>query len=461
MATQIAIGNGRYADACELNEKAIELYEGDERGYAALCLRQGYLNTLEGNYREALKWLDNGLAIEPSPEARLTRAQIRVNLGDPQGALKDLEVYLASGTMPWQTLPNIVNIYEAAGEYETAADCYAELEQRTGEAEYLLDRAYCLTNLGNMEDAAAECARYAEAGGQETASADVMLGLGWMRCGGYEEAKACFLSAVENGYSDPQALCYYVTLCGYVTEDYPLACSYGDMAIEEIRNGGTADMAEIRMDGGTGRLMVELAETDVPMLCLMTGAAHLRSEEYGPAVDCLNLCLEREPEDAFAYYLRGSALLAGNRYEEAEADFSAAIDAGEDPEHCRYGRAVCRMQTGDSAGAAEDFAWVMRNGKDASLAAEAAFLRGKLFLDGGVRYFEAMRCFTAAIEAGVESEQSHYGRGVCRMRTGDRAGAMDDLDWVLLHGEDGELFEQASQLMAELMQKPAAAGKPD
>ena len=388
-AAQIAIARADFESAATYTERAIGLYEGgDAERLGALNARMGYLYTLMGDYKSALKWLDRGLASVESPEARLTRAQVRLNLGDPWGALTDVETYLAAAENPWPMLPNLVNIYEAAGEYETAAECYSVLIEATGEPEYMLNRAYCYTSLGRMAEAAADCERYAAAGGGETASAEVMLGIGWVREGSYDEAGDCFARALKQGYSDPEALYYYVVLCAYVTGDEARACEYGDGMIERIRSGGQARSADVQMEDATGRLNVSLVPLDEASLFMMTGASHMRLEQYEPAVDCLTMCLERTPEDGFARYLRASCLLAARRFEEAIVDFNAAIEAGEDEERCRYGRAVCRSQLGDVEGALDDFDWVMLNGTDDSLFAEASKLMQAL-MGGAAEYAEA------------------------------------------------------------------------
>ena len=373
-AAQIAIAQADFEGALAYTERAIELYEGGDEGLAALNARMGYLHTLLGNYKDALNWLDKGLAIVEIPEARLTRAQVRLNLGDPKGALTDAEACIARAEVPWQMLPNLVNIYEAAGDYETATAFYTTLIEATGEPEYMLNRAYCYTSLGSMAEAEADCARYAEADGAETAQAEVMLGIGWMREGSYDKAGECFGRALEQGYLDPEALYYYVVLCAYVTGDETRACEYGDRMIERIRAGGEARSADVQLEDTTGRLNVSLLPLDESSLCMMTGACHMRLKQYDVAVDCLTICLECNPQDGFARYLRASCLLASKHFEEAIVDFDAAIAAGEDEEKCRYGRAVCRSQLGDEAGALEDFDWVMLHGTDDSLFAEATKL---------------------------------------------------------------------------------------
>ena len=100
----------------------------------------------------------------------------------------------------------------------------------------------------------------------------------------------------------------------------------------------------------------------------------MRMEQYNEAVECLSMCMERTPQNSFAVYLRGSCLLAMGRFDEAIVDFDAALAAGEEEEKCRFGRAVCRSQLGDVAGAMDDFDWVMLNGTDDGLFLESSKL---------------------------------------------------------------------------------------
>lgn len=380
-AAQIAIAQADFESAITFTEKAIELYHGEEVDLAALNTRMGYLYTLLGDYQNALTWLDKGLALKESLEARLTRAQVRLNLGDLKKALTDAEICLASVEDTLPLLPNVANIYEASGDYETAAVFYARLAEAAGEPEYLLNHAYCCTRLGRMAEAAEDYARYEAAGGTETAAAQVMLGSGWMREGSYEEAGTCFSKALDGGYPSPESLYYYIVLCAYVTGDDARACAYGDRMIERIRAGAEAGTADVQMENATGRLNVTLVPLDEASLCMMTGASHMRMNQYDEAAECLTQCLKLDPENGFASYLRGSCLLVLGRYREAMEDFNTAIEAGEDEEKCRYGRAVCRSQLGDITGAMEDFDWVMLHGTDDSL-----FLESSNFMKELIKY---------------------------------------------------------------------------
>ena len=122
-----------------------------------------------------------------------------------------------------------------------------------------------------------------------------------------------------------------------------------------------------------------MAKTDISSLCLMTGAAHVQMGDYDSAIDSLTACLKTDGGTVFANYLRGSCLLKAERYEEALADFDAAIAAGEEVENSIYSRGICRMQLGDREGALEDFDWVMLNGENQELFEAAYQLMQQLF----------------------------------------------------------------------------------
>ena len=368
---QISIAQAKYDDAITLTERMLEMYEGDEDGLGRLYLRLGYLCVMKNDAENALKWLNEGIDRAPSPEAYLTRAQVLLNLNDTEAALKDASVYLDTAENPDELMPDLINVYEAAGQYETAIDLYTRLIGRENGTEYLVNRAYCYTCLDRLEEAAADRDRYAEAGGKELASADVMMGISWMRRSEYGKANESFIRAIDEKYPDPESLYYYVVLCSYISQDYAQACEYGDRLISRINSGETTGTAAVEMQKNTGKLNVTLAKMDRSSLCLMTGASHVRLGSYDQAADSLTACLAADSEMAYANDLRGICFLAAERYQEAITDFDAAIAADEETERSYFSRAVCKAQIGDTAGAVEDYEWVVLNGKDESLFEEA------------------------------------------------------------------------------------------
>ena len=371
-SVQISIAQADYPEAIAQTEKMLEGFGGSDEERGRLLLRLGYLFVMTGDSEKALQRLNEGIALSPTPEAYLVRAQVQLVLGHTDEALSDVGICLQTAENAEELLADAVNIYEDAGRYEEAADMYSRLIDRPGGTEYLINRAYCLLRLNRTDEAAADRDRYAAAGGKETGSFDVMIGLGWMRAEEWTKAGDCFIRALDGNYTDPQSLYYYVVKCAYKAGDFDRVRSYGDQLIARIREGNDGGMAEFTVEKTTGRLQVTLVKTENADLYRMTGAAHLYAGNYSRAEECLTACLAEEQTEVYAYYLRGVCRMAAERYTEAIADFDAAIEAEAETEKSYYSRAVCRMQAGDREGALADYQWVVSNGTDASLTDEAA-----------------------------------------------------------------------------------------
>ncbi len=371
LAIDIAIAQGKYDEALAFQEKALDVFDGSEEEFAAKYLRMGYLYAVLGEYAKAENWLNLGIAVTPYVEAVLTRAQVRLNLGNTEGATQDVDACLETVGESTALLPDMVNIYEAAGAYETAVRLWTRVLDDGGKSDYLLDRAYCHVELGQMEEAEADARRYLETHGENAATVDSMLGMGFLRTGEYKRADEYFAKALSGGEADPWSLYYYVVLCAYLTEDYDRACEYGTQLIDRMQRGEATGAAQLSLEDVTGKVKVELKSVDYAQLCRMVGAAQMMRGHYGEAAATLTLSLE-EKNDPYVRYLRGSTLLAAERYDEALKDFTAAERGGADEESCRYSAGVCRAELGDTRQAIRDFTWVTKNAKDEALREDAA-----------------------------------------------------------------------------------------
>lgn len=371
LAVQIAIAQARFDEALVFQEKALDIFEGSAEEAAAQYLRTGYLCVLVGEYEKALNWLNLGIAVTPYVEAVLTRAQVRLNLGDTEGAVADVDACLEVVGDSAALLPEMVNIYEAAGAYETALGLWTRVLDNDGDSRYLLDRAYCCVQLGRMAEAEADAERYLTQHAENRAIAHAMLGMGFLRAGDYAQANRYFGLALDGSDSDPSSLYYYVVLCAQLTADYARACEYGEQLIARMQRGEETGAAQLSVEDVTGKVRVELKPVDYAQLCRLTGSSHMMLGSYARAVEVLTLSLEQK-DDPAVRYLRGASLLAEERFREALTDFAAAYKAGVEREKCRYSSGVCHMQLGETDEALKDFAWVTKNGQNASLREEAA-----------------------------------------------------------------------------------------
>lgn len=372
LAVQIAIAQGRYDEALAFQEKALDSFTGSLEETADQYLRTGYLYVLVGDYEKALSWLNLGIAVKPYVEAVLTRAQVLLNLGDTEGAVRDVDACLDTvGDSVW-LLPELVNIYEAAGAYETAVNLWTRvLESSAADTAYLLDRAFCYVQLGRMEEAEKDASRYLETHGENRSTVSAMLGMGFLKAGDYTQANRYFMEAISGGASDPYSLYYYVVLCSQLTADYSRACEYGDQLIQRMRQGEQPGAAEFSVEDVTGKVHVEMKPVDYAQLCRLTGSSHMMLGDYARAAETLTLSLERQ-DDPYVRYLRGTCLMTQKQYREALEDFRTAERAEVETENCRYSAGLCHMQLGETEEALKDFAWVMENGSDAALKEEAA-----------------------------------------------------------------------------------------
>ena len=82
--------------------------------------------------------------------------------------------------------------------------------------------------------------------------------------------------------------------------------------------------------------------------------------------------------------------------------------------------------------------------------AEARYYRGVSLLVEK-RYQEAEEDFSRAIAGEKELENSHYSRAICRIKLGKTDGAMEDLNWILLHGTNEKLFQEVSGWKDQLL----------
>ncbi len=371
LAVQISIAQGRYEEALAFQEKAMESFSGSDAESGQMYLKTGYLCVLVGEYEKALNWLNLGIRLQPGAEAILTRAQVRLNLHDTEGAIRDVDTSRRLAADPTELIPDMVNIYEAAGAYETALQLLSRVIDENRGTQYLLDRIYCLVQLDRMEEAETSADRYLAIHGGNAATTCTMLATGFLRRGDYKKADAYYARAMSGGESDPYSLYYYVVLCAYLTGDYARAAEYGEALIGRMQGGGETGMAQLSVEDVTGKVRVDLKPVDFAQLCRMTGASRLMTKDYDAANRALTLSLE-EKEDPYVRYLRGSSLLAQERFREALADLEDARKGGAEEAGCRYAEGICRMQLGETSAALSDFSWVREHAPDEALREEAA-----------------------------------------------------------------------------------------
>jgi tetratricopeptide (TPR) repeat protein len=127
-----------------------------------------------------------------------------------------------------------------------------------------------------------------------------------------------------------------------------------------------------------------------------------------------------------AYHLRGEALLALNRLEEAERAFGRCLKRTPAFGPALRGRGSARVRWGDFAGAVEDYTWALQVQRDASLLTHRGW--AYFFTDA---WKLAERDFDEAIRLDARPGDAHVGRGLARVMAGDYRRAVADADDVL------------------------------
>ncbi len=208
---------------------------------------------------------------------------------------------------------------------------------------------------GNFLAAESACDEYLSLTYDNNGMIHFMRGASRLQNGGYEPAMEDLITAAKRGYEDP-ALCYgQAAICAYLLGKSGDVLSYGAEAIAI----------------GSGQL------------------------DYGTL---------------YSYMGLSSMLL--EKFEDAAAQFTSAIEQGQPEAPMRYYRGVSRMAQGETADAIEDF--------------------------------------TAAIEGGEATAQCYYNRGACYLQSGDRLKALEDMRTVAALDQDKELTAIARSLIEQL-----------
>jgi serine/threonine-protein kinase len=157
------------------------------------------------------------------------------------------------------------------------------------------------------------------------------------------------------------------------------------------------------------------------------GRSFLRDNRPEQAVEACEAALKLTPHSAPPHEIRGRALLALGRYEEAEKAFGQYLErGGERTSDCFRGRGRARMRCGKYPEAVEDYTRALELAPD-----------GEVYLHRGWAHFFsdawklALRDFSAAIELEPEVGDAYTGRGLARVMLGDYREAVRDADVAL------------------------------
>jgi serine/threonine-protein kinase len=158
-----------------------------------------------------------------------------------------------------------------------------------------------------------------------------------------------------------------------------------------------------------------------------SGRRLLRNKRYEEALLAGERALELSPQQPLPHEVRGRALLALGRYEEAERSFEDYLwREGEDASDIFRGRGLARMKQGKYAEAVDDYTRVLERAPDAEIYQHRGWAH--FFADA---WKLALRDFAKAIEMDPEASDAYTGRGLARVMLGLYREAVADAESAL------------------------------
>jgi tetratricopeptide (TPR) repeat protein len=153
----------------------------------------------------------------------------------------------------------------------------------------------------------------------------------------------------------------------------------------------------------------------------------LRGKRFEQAAQACEAALGLSPRQPLPYEVRGRALLALGRYEQAERSFDQYLQSGgeEKPDIFR-GRGLARMKLGKYPEAAEDYTRALERAPDADVYQYLGWAH--FFADA---WKLALRDFSKAIELDPDAGDAYTGRGLARVMLGHYRGAVADAEAAL------------------------------
>lgn len=374
MYASLAIARTEYAEAIPYMRGCIEQYPGDSpREKAILEMRLGSLYALSDDVENAIASFDRAIEIEPElADAYLLRAQMLSLAGRQEAVAADIRSYdaLVGGNPAIRA--SIGNLYESAGDYENAVECYTlGLEQSGGtDPELLAARGRCLVLTQNMGAARQDFIDFFANGGQDpTGEYNLMLGLCRMEAGEYEQALNSFHNALSAGYGQ-QALIYsQCVLCAYIIGDYETVITDGEKALEAMTG---PQQQEPDLTAVTeGRMSAE-------ELHHWIGLARMAGEDFkGAKAEFLEIGDITKAPAGVLYYLGLCSASLGEQ-KEAIACYTQSIEKQQMVSLCLYNRGVAYLQLEKLEEGLTDLITVLQRNDDADASAAATALLTEL-----------------------------------------------------------------------------------
>jgi len=153
----------------------------------------------------------------------------------------------------------------------------------------------------------------------------------------------------------------------------------------------------------------------------------LRHSRYEEAIDACTAALKLHPDQPAPYQLQGCALLALNRFEQAEQSLDAYLRTGGEPLTDTFrARGLARMKLGKYMEAVEDYTRVVEHEPDAEIYQHRGWAH--FFCDA---FKLSLRDFAKAIELDTKLRDAYIGRGLSHVMLGSFREAVGDAESAL------------------------------
>lgn len=304
----IAIAREEFDEAIGYLQGCIDTAHEVDADPALLRLRLASLHVLNGQRDEALSELDEVVEADPTLSvAYYLRGQLAAEAGDTKAAMKDFRSYAKLPDADPYALSTLGNFFENDGDLETAVACYsAGMETPAGPTQELcLARGRCLGMLGDSKGARKDLEQYFELTDNDPeGQASAMLAICMMEDGELPEAIRYFEQSIENGYTDPTLLHFWIGVSSLAQNEY-------DKALEHFTE-------------------VKEQKADYADIDYYLGVSALATESFETADDFFTDSIEKGESVSLSYYNRALCHIQAEQFDEAKEDLQQVVERGDD-----------------------------------------------------------------------------------------------------------------------------------
>lgn len=345
--SSVAIADEEYAKAADYLLKAVEMYNGDNKGLSVIYIKIGCLKALDGNWGAAGSFFEKAIELdETASGAWLMLCETNLNTGNYEEALSCLEKYSAFASLSDDEFDALIQLQLNLKKYDEAlASCEkAEKDSNIPASDIALYRAQIYYMKGEYENAL-EYAEKCRTEGGDIEKANSIISVCAELKEDYKRAVDAYGELIDKGLAD-LSVYQQAAQDAYFISDFETVIRISEEAIKKF--GENDDTAVFKKWLG-----ISYFETND----IVNAEKYLRAMlEIGENIPELN-------------YLLGICEMSNGKYEEAIADFTSALTSEELIDEALYNRALCYIKLEDTDSASVDLQQVIDRNKDQEIIA--------------------------------------------------------------------------------------------